>query len=79
MNRPSCSTCAHCTTTNPNSGAHGGPVALGGPKQMYCRRFPPTIIPIQTNQGLQVLHAVPVVSNEDWCGEHKPDLRLATG
>jgi hypothetical protein len=69
VSRESCGSCFHATATGPN-GVTPGPVDLGAPRQLYCRRYPPTILSVPQPGGIVIHHAIPIVSESDWCGEY---------
>lgn len=50
--------------------------------QRQCRRNPPTpvnvVIPTPHGLQVQVLTVFPAVTDDAWCGEHAPDLKMAS-
>lgn len=46
--------------------------------QKQCRKQPPTLIPIQNPNGMGTIGTWPPTKDSDWCGEHAPDVSLAS-
>lgn len=45
-----------------------------GDKTGMCKRYPPTMVPIATPQGIGLSPASTIVAMQDFCGEHTLDL-----
>ena len=54
-----------------------GEISPGELKRTYnCRRYPPTIIPVMSQQGMAMLTAYPSVEATMSCGEHRVKLHI---
>jgi len=68
MTKPACFTCKHFIQQLPDKNTGQG----------SCRRYPPSLLVLETPQGPQPATIFPAVKISEWCGEYRVKILEAS-